>query len=100
MFKRINLLSHSHVSTTVWLHYLDFNEIPWEEARLELCEDAAFCFEQILKAASHKTVATSHHGNHPRRPEKLIPAGEVRMNSYGTFSDGLLHKDTPLLGDF
>ena len=51
------LPSCSHVSTTVQLHCLDFNEMPVEKARCELHKNAAYCFDQILKTASNKTVA-------------------------------------------
>ena len=47
------LPSCSHVSTTVWLHYLDSEETSGESAR----EDAAFCLKEILEAAPYKTAA-------------------------------------------
>ena len=41
------------VSTTVWLHHLDFNKMSGEKARWKLHKDAA----QILKRAPYKTAA-------------------------------------------
>ena len=43
------LPSHLHVSTTVRLHLLNSNEIFREKTRWQLCKDATWCFEQILK---------------------------------------------------
>ena len=50
------LPSCSSVSTTVWLHYLDFNKMFGEKARCELQKDAVGCYQQILKAAPYKTA--------------------------------------------
>ena len=50
------LLSCSYVSTTVWLHHLDFKEMLRKKDRLELHKDAVCCFEQILEATPDKTV--------------------------------------------
>ena len=56
----------SCVSTIVWLHHLDFNEIPEEKARWERNKYTVCCFEQILEAAPHKKAAA---------------AGKVKTNS-------------------
>ena len=62
------LPSCSCISTTVWLHHLDFNG---EKVKWELLKGAAGCFKQILVAAFYKTAAqrplTSHLTNHPRK---------------------------------
>ena len=47
------LPSCSHVSTTVWLHHSDLNEMLGDKARWELHNDSTFCFEQILEAAPY-----------------------------------------------
>ena len=49
------LLSVSCVSTTVWLHHLDFNEALPKKARWELHKEAVSCLGQILEAAPFKT---------------------------------------------
>ena len=51
------LPSCSYVSTIVWLHNLNSNEASGEKARLELHNNTACYFEQILEAATHKTAA-------------------------------------------
>ena len=63
----------SHVKTIVWLHCSDFNKMPRGKARLELHKNVACCFELILKAALHKTLATSHLTNYLN---KTIHAGD------------------------
>ena len=45
-----------HVSTTVWLHHLCYNEMLGEKAKCKLYKNAACCFEQILEAAPYKTA--------------------------------------------
>ena len=35
----------SHVSTTVWFHYFDFNKMLGEKDRWEPHNDVAYCFE-------------------------------------------------------
>ena len=48
----------SRVSTILWLHHLDFNEVIGEKARWEPHKDAEGCFQQILKAGTpHQTAA-------------------------------------------
>ena len=47
------------VSTIVWLHHLDFNEILGEKARWDLCKDVVCCFEQILEAAPQQNSCTA-----------------------------------------
>ena len=54
------LPSCSCVSTTVWLHHLDFSKIPGEKARWELHKDPICCFEQILEAAPPPKRLYSH----------------------------------------
>ena len=44
--------SNSHDSTIVWVHYLNFNEMPGEKAWWELIKDAACCVEQQILEAS------------------------------------------------
>ena len=44
------LPSCGYVSTSIWMHHLDTNEIH-EKARWELHKNATCCFEQILEAA-------------------------------------------------
>ena len=36
----------NRISTTVWSHHLNFNEVWWE-----LHKDAAYCFQKILETA-------------------------------------------------
>ena len=43
------------------MHHLDFNEILSEKARTELRKNAAWYFEQILKAAPYKTGVKHYH---------------------------------------
>ena len=79
--------SSSCISTTVWMHHLESNEMLREKARCELNKNATCCFEQVLKATSHKTVGvwplTSHLTNHARNINNMClgTAGEVRKNS-------------------
>ena len=60
--------------SAVWLHHLDFNEIPGEKARWEVHKNAACSFEQILEVAPYRTAAvwplTSNLTNHPRKMSK------------------------------
>ena len=56
LLNETGILSCSHISTTVWLHHLDFNEMLSDKVRLELCYDAACFFEQTLVAAPYKSV--------------------------------------------
>ena len=49
------LPSSSHVSTTVWLHYLDYNEM-LGKAKWELHNDVAYCFKQTLETTPYKTA--------------------------------------------
>ena len=62
------LSNFRHISTIVWLHYLDSNKTLREKARWELHKDAACCFEQVLDAAPYKTTPvpplTSHLSNY------------------------------------
>ena len=46
--------SSSHVSSNVWLHHLDFNDMLWEKSRLELHKNAACYFQQMLEAGPTK----------------------------------------------
>ena len=59
--------------------------MPGEKVWWELHNDAAYCFEQILEAASYKTAAlqplASYLSNHPIEQDMLGTAGEVKMNS-------------------
>ena len=50
------LRSNNHVRTTVWLHHLEFNEMPGDKAWWELCKDAVCYFEQILEAVPYRTA--------------------------------------------
>ena len=54
---------------------MDFYKTPKEKARWELHKDAAYCFEQILKAATYKAAGlrllTTHHTSHPKRVSKI-----------------------------
>ena len=68
------LPSYSHVSTTVWMHYLNFNEMPGEKDRRKLHKNAVGSLEQILKAVTHKTAVvwplTYYLINHPSKMSK------------------------------
>ena len=61
------------------------------------------CPEQILEVTPHKTVAVQppafHLMNHSSKRSKIVVQGEVRTRSLATFSDELLHMDTPVLID-
>ena len=48
------LPSYSHVGTDVWMHHLDFNEMPRKKNWMRTIQEC--CIEQILEAASYKTV--------------------------------------------
>ena len=72
------LLGCSHVSTTVQLHYLDFNKMYGGKARWELHKDAAYCYKQILEIASWKQQLYSHLT--PIQVRWIRHAGEARMN--------------------
>ena len=50
------LLSCSYVSTTVWMHHMDFDETLGEKVRWKLHKDAICYFKQILEAAPDKTA--------------------------------------------
>ena len=39
------IMINTNTSTTVWLHTLDFNEMPGEKVRQEVCKDAEYCFQ-------------------------------------------------------
>ena len=47
------LSSCNHVSTTVWLHHLDFNKTLGEKARWKLLKDTACCFGLVLWHINH-----------------------------------------------
>ena len=88
----------SHVSTTLWQHHLDSNEVLEEKARWELLKDDACCFQQILEAAPSNnknscmaTYFSSYKTSKWNEQYWLSTAGEVRMKSLATFSYGLLH---------
>ena len=51
--------SCSSVTTIVWSHYLDFNEIPGEKAIWGLHKNPAYRFEQIQREASSKKEAVT-----------------------------------------
>ena len=53
----------------------------------ELHKHPACCFEQIIQ------------NNCITQTIQVVTAAEVRMNSLATFSDSVLHMDTPLLAD-
>ena len=54
--------------------------MPGEKARWELHNDAASCFEQILKAAPHKTAAVWSLASHlTKRLEKKLDGNYTRM---------------------
>ena len=59
------------VSTAVWIHSQDTKEMCKEKARWEQLQNDTRCFEQILKAATHKTTAvlslTCHLTSHPSK---------------------------------
>ena len=48
------LPSSNRISTTVWLHHLDLNEMLGVKAKQELHKDAACYFEEILKEALYQ----------------------------------------------
>ena len=50
LWKKDILPGINHISTTVWLHFMDFIEMLGEKAIWELHKDAACCSEQILEA--------------------------------------------------
>ena len=56
-----------YVSTTVWLHYLDSNEMLGEKARWELHKNDVYHLEQSWKQNLKKTAVTSYLINHPRQ---------------------------------
>ena len=106
------LPSCSHVSTTVWLYHLNFNETPEEKARWELHKALACYFEPILEVTPFKTAAvqlfTTHLINHvehcwrnhdkqcsPKRfihRDTLVLANRQKKNGAGTgcHPEGLL----------
>ena len=93
------LPSCRHVSTTVWLHHLDFNEMFGDKkARWEVHKGAECCFEQNLNAAPYWTAVAQPFISHLEQ-NMLGTAEEVRTNSLVTFSAGLLHMDIPVLAD-
>ena len=59
---------------TVWMHHIDTNKMHGEKARWKLCKNAAYCLEQILEAAPHKTATvwspTSYLTNHLSKTNK------------------------------
>ena len=73
LFGKINpeiLASRSRVSTTVWLHHLDFKEMLGEKARWKLHEDAVCCWEKIPEATLYKTAAVRSLIYHIKRQSK------------------------------
>ena len=73
------------INTTVWVHHINPNEIHGEKDKWELHKIASYCFEQILKATTHKTAAvqpfTFDLTNHPSKTRKGHTAGVARTNS-------------------
>ena len=53
----MGILPSCNFNTSIWLHHLDFNEIPGEKARWELYKDDACYFEEFLKAEPYKTAS-------------------------------------------
>ena len=68
------LLSYNCVSTIVWLHHLDSNEIHGEKTNSKLHKDTSCCFEQILEAASYKTAAVQPLTSYLTNKDKLSTA--------------------------
>ena len=101
---------HSHVSTTRWLHLLNFNETLGEKSRRKLHEDAVCCFEQIPKAAHYKTAAVQPHTayltNHLskmsktclRSKDEIISDIFLWTTKYGHTSVGQLVKTYIIIG--
>ena len=86
------LLSCSHISTTAWLHHLDFNEIEWE-----LHKDALCYFKQILEAVSFQTAAvwplTFYLTNHSSKTSKTCWAMLEKLGKV-MFPNVVLQMDT------
>ena len=68
----------SRVSTTVRLHYKDFNETVCEKARWDLNKDTTCCFVEILEAAPNKTAAAWPLTSHLTNQDTLGSAGESK----------------------
>ena len=68
----------SKLTTIVYLHHFDSNEMIWENAWWEQNKNAECSFEQILEAAPHKTVSvrpiTFHFTNRPSKTNKTCSA--------------------------
>ena len=80
------------VNNTVWIHYMDSNETPRENAGWELHKNASCYFELILEATPQKFVAvwllTSYLRNQQSKTNRTIK--KVRTSSWATFSHRLL----------
>ena len=68
--------SCSHISTTVWLHHLEYsNEKIGKKALWKIHKNIMCCLEQILEAARYKTALvrplTSHLTNHRNKMCKI-----------------------------
>ena len=61
--------SSSHVSTAIWMHYMDANKTYVEKSWQKLQKNAAICIKQILGATPYETAdvrpPTTHHENYP-----------------------------------
>ena len=66
---RFRLPGSCCVDTAVWIHYMDANKTPGEEARRQLHKDPASNIEQVLASTPHKTPTirppASHHEIYP-----------------------------------
>ena len=54
------LPSYCRISTTEWLHKVDFNQTSGKKATGDLHKDAVCCFEQILSATPTKQQPYGH----------------------------------------
>ena len=94
------------VSTTKWMHHIDFNATNREKASWELNKYATSCFQQILVAEPHETVTvrplTSHLPNCPRKTNETcwgLMVEKVRTKTWTSFSHGFLRMEAPGLVD-
>ena len=74
------------VSTTIWMHHMDANEMHGEKARWRLHKNAMWCFEKPLEVTLRKTVnvqpPTFYLSHHPSKTNKTCRRSKDELTSY------------------
>ena len=96
--KEVVTFETERTAITTWIKCLGWKKKKKKkkEGIWELWEEAACCFEQILKAATYKHQLHGHWSPISNNSGKTKgTAEELRINLHARFSNGLLHMDTP-----